>query len=321
MKASADIAQLESATEEHQHLRSMIEFNPLDYPIALAYPHRIANTSWMAHVPFAMFLVDVVRPNILVELGTLYGVSYCAFCQAIKALNIDCKCYGIDRWSGDSHVGDIGPEVLQDLMAYHDPRYGSFSRLIRSTFSDALVQFEDGCIDLLHIDGLHTYAAVKDDFEGWHRKLSRRGIVLFHDTNVRERDFGVWKYWCEVKHQYPHFEMIHGHGLGLLLVGAEPPPLLLNIANSSKQTQACIREYFYRLGSGVEAYQEVKVLERRVREQTDDILELLDRQRNWAIRIILAWLRYGPVGFVRQGLAKAVTLVVRRKRADAASVH
>ena len=317
MTASAGMAQLESTTHEHRRQRSMMEFNPLDYPIALAYPHRIAASTWMEHVPFAMFLVDVVRPNILVELGTFYGVSYCAFCQAVRALGIQCKCYGIDSWSGDLHVGEFGPGVLHDLMAYHDPLYGGFSRLVRSTFRDALNQFEDGSIDLLHIDGFHTYAAVKDDFESWRPKLSRKGIVLFHDTNVREREFGVWKYWNEVKQCYPHFEMVHGHGLGLLLAGSEPPQLLLDFANSSEQTLARIREYFYRLGSGVEAHRKVKTLERRVRDQTDDILELLDRQRNWAIRIILAWLRYGPVGFVRKGFAKVVTPIVSRKKANA----
>ena len=57
--------------------------NPLDYPICLHKARRTSPTSsWLGHIPFAMALVDAVRPRRLVELGTMTGESYCAFCQA-----------------------------------------------------------------------------------------------------------------------------------------------------------------------------------------------------------------------------------------------
>ena len=105
--------------------------NPLDHPICLASPKRLTSVrSWHEHIPFAMFLVDLLRPSVLVELGTHAGDSYCAFCQAVKELNLNTRCYAIDTWKGDAHSGFYDARVLEDLRAHHDPLYGSFSSLI-----------------------------------------------------------------------------------------------------------------------------------------------------------------------------------------------
>ena len=273
-------------------------------PVAWSYPLRLAPTAWITHVPFAMVLIDVLRPRTFVELGTYYGVSFCAFCQAVESKCIHTKCYGIDKWTGDSQMGAIEVDVLRDLREYVEPLYGNFARLIQSDFREALVHFEDGSIDLLHIDGFHTYDAVKKDFESWRPKLSSRGVVLLHDTNVRERDFGVWKYWNELKQQYRCFEFTHGHGLGVLLTGSECPDALRCLMDAPEATQSMVQKYFYRLGNGIESHQRAVLLEKTVLHQTNDIRTLLERQKHWTIRIILALLTYGPIEFALHGLAK-----------------
>ena len=231
----------------------MTLFNPIHHPICFSAPLRITPSAWTRHVPFAMYLVDLLRPKILVELGTHYGASYCAFCQAIKELGLETRCSAVDTWQGDAHSGLYGSDVLADLKLHHDPLYGDFSQLIQNTFDEALAHFEDGSIDLLHIDGLHTYAAVKHDFDSWLPKMSKKGVILLHDTYERRDDFGVWKLLEELKSHYPSFEFFHEHGLGVVAVGQCAPALLSELLEASEEDAPAIRAFFSKVGDGIAA--------------------------------------------------------------------
>src|SRR5687768_4507009 len=196
-------------------------------PIVFRQPDRVVNPgSWLEHVPFAFWVVDAVRPATLVELGTHSGNSYAAFAEAIKVLGLPTAAYAVDTWQGDAQAGLYDESVFVEWEAYHARHFSAFSRLIRSTFEEAAEHFADGSIDVLHIDGCHTHDAVSADFATWRPKVSQRGVVLFHDINVRERDFGAWRVWEELRGAFPSFEFLHGHGLGVLGVGATPPDAL-----------------------------------------------------------------------------------------------
>ncbi len=208
-----------------------------------------APSAWWLHVPFAHWIVAASRPNLLVELGTHAGVSYSAFCQAVELAGLPTRCHAVDAWHGDEHAGIYDESVFEEFSRYHDARFGNFSTLIRGTFDDALDRIEDGSIDLLHIDGLHTYEAVRHDYDSWLPKLSDRAVVLFHDINERMADFGVWRLWRTLSAQHPNFAFLHGHGLGVLAVGERAPaPVLALCALEETSRVGAIRNRFARLG-------------------------------------------------------------------------
>ncbi|TWH25488.1 Lipopolysaccharide biosynthesis protein [Aminobacter sp. J15] len=220
-------------------------------------PHRLVEPdSWAGHIPFAFWIAANFRPRRYVELGVHTGNSFCAVAQAVKHYGLPTDCFGIDHWFGDEQAGLYGEDVYADIKAWHDPRYGHFSRLLRMSFEDGRGAVDDGTVDLLHIDGLHTYEAVRTDFETWRSKVSDRGIVLFHDTNVFRADFGVWQYWKEIQAQFPTFEFFHSNGLGVAYVGSQPldalpePVAALFAGNAKDASLAEVRGYFARLGEG-----------------------------------------------------------------------
>lgn len=174
-------------------------------------------SAWMGHAPFAYWLVSALKPRTIVELGTHYGDSFFALCRAVRENKTDSKCFAVDSWEGDKHAGFFGQEVFEAVSAHNEANYKDFSILIRSTFSEAASSFEDGSIDLLHIDGLHTYDAVRQDVEAWMPKLAPDGVLLLHDTHEKREDFGVYKLWDELMGLYPnHLDFAHSHGLGVL---------------------------------------------------------------------------------------------------------
>ncbi len=218
----------------------------------LRVPRRLTNQdSWHGHIPFAFWCIEALAPRILVELGCHRGDSYCAFCQAVDETATDTRCYGVDTWKGDPHAGHYGEDVYEELRQYHDPRYGPFSTLVRSTFDEARSHFRDGSVDLLHIDGAHTYEDVRRDFTSWLPKISRTGVVLFHDIEVREGGFGVFRFWEEVRRDYPSFAFAHSHGLGVLAVGASPPEALRRLTSLDERDREEVRRLFGRLGAAV----------------------------------------------------------------------
>ncbi|MDP4917851.1 MAG: class I SAM-dependent methyltransferase [Haliea sp.] len=180
-------------------------------------PRRMVFSTWVDHLPFAYDLVTALRPKLVVELGVYNGLSFFTFCQAMVENDIDGVAYAIDCWDGDEHTEAYDDSVYQDVQQHAREHYRGITYLLRMYFNEALRHFEDDSIDLLHIDGLHTYEAVQEDFNNWYPKVRPGGIVLFHDVMAKLKDFGAWKFFEELEAGHDEiFKFNHGFGLGVL---------------------------------------------------------------------------------------------------------
>jgi predicted O-methyltransferase YrrM len=179
-------------------------------------PLHIVFSTWIDHLPFAYDLVAALRPRLLVELGTHKGLSYFTFCQAMKEHAIDGVCYAVDTFEGDDHTAKYDESVFKSVNAHNREHYHGFSYLLRMLFDDALTHFAAESVDIVHVDGLHTYEAVSEDFANWLPKVRPGGLMLFHDVQARIKDFGVWRFWDELRQRHETFTFNHGFGLGVL---------------------------------------------------------------------------------------------------------
>ncbi|MBW4025242.1 MAG: glycosyltransferase [Proteobacteria bacterium] len=211
------------------------------------------DSAWFGHLPFAFWLMQAVQPALLVELGTHDGISYTGFCRSALHDGLTTQCFAVGTWTGDGEIGNQADEIYDDLSAYHEQHFAGFSQLLRCRFDDALSRFEDGSIDLLHIDGLQSYDSAAHEFETWLPKLSDRAVVLFHNTAERRAGFGVWRLWREVAARWPAFEFGHGHGLGVLCVGCDAPEAVLALTALPAEATGRVRHRFAFLGARWEA--------------------------------------------------------------------
>ena len=181
-------------------------------------PACLPASAWTGHIPFLFALFRMLRPACFVELGVQSGASLIAAATAATTYGLPTRLIGIDSFHGDEHTGHYdGEATYRELTAYLAATFPAV-RLERGLFADLLPRHPPGSVDLLHIDGLHTYEAVREDFTSWFDRVSPAGVILLHDIAVHDRGFGVHLLWEDLKSRFTTLEFPHSHGLGVVLL-------------------------------------------------------------------------------------------------------
>jgi predicted O-methyltransferase YrrM len=117
--------------------------------------------------------IRAARPKTVVEIGTYKGTAAVVFHSAL-ARNGAGRVITIDN----NKAGTV-PEARERFA-----RYGAGHRitLLERSSNQAFVRWKRVPIELLYIDGAHSYVQACSDFALWSRFVSPDGLVVMHDT-------------------------------------------------------------------------------------------------------------------------------------------
>lgn len=180
-------------------------------------------SAWTGHGELAIKIVNTFNPNVIVDLGVDFGFS--TFSLAYSKIG---KVYGIDWFEGDIHTGHRNTyDIVLEQCEYLAKNFNLDNiEIIKEDFN-ILANKWTNKIDLLHIDGLHTYEAVKNDYDNWSKFTHEQSIILFHDVESFEQTVG--KFFCELG----GYKLIHtgSAGLGILTKSKSVYDILLNLVH------------------------------------------------------------------------------------------
>lgn len=120
--------------------------------------------------------VRTVRPHTIIEIGTHKGVSASVLAQALKANDYG-HLYGIDV----NHGGQLG----HARRRFHRLQINDRITVIKKDSRSAFEAWGRAAVDLLIIDGSHSFADACIDFGLWSRYVLPQGLIVMHDTVTR----------------------------------------------------------------------------------------------------------------------------------------
>jgi len=164
---------------------------------------------WQYPNQFSPYLIQLSKYEInsYLEIGCRWGGTFIITTEILKSVNKNVKSYACD----------INP--ISDILTEYK-EYSDFEYFHQSSFLLDKNNINHN-VDLILIDGDHSYEALKKDFDV--AKQFSPKYVVFHDI-LNDECLGVVKFWNEIKDNYKHYEYtkqydsVSGNFLGIGLI-------------------------------------------------------------------------------------------------------
>ncbi len=131
---------------------------------------------------FFACLVEAIRPETVLEIGTAFGVSGMYWLAGLEA-------------NGRGELVTFEPNgVWAELARKNLAAIGRRYRLVVGTFEEHLAAALPGSrgIDVAFVDGIHTAAAIEGQYELLVPRMRPGGLVLFDDTDFSPEMASSW---------------------------------------------------------------------------------------------------------------------------------
>jgi predicted O-methyltransferase YrrM len=160
----------------------------------------------------ALELAAALRPQRVLEIGTGWGGSLFSWAQVARP---DAHLVSVDLPGGPGG-GGYTREYAPRFKQFCFPAQRLTCVLSDSTDPAVVAHVKDafdGPLDVLFLDGAHSYDAVSKDFQNYSPIVRPGGIVVFHDiAHSNDEDatemLEVDRFWGEVKRGREHHEFV-----------------------------------------------------------------------------------------------------------------
>lgn len=174
---------------------------------ALSFINSIEST-WKGHQNFACWLVQFLKPKTIVDLGFDRGLSALSFAYRNKGdvfaidwfeeVNYATKCFALD--SAFRNISNaIRFNYVKNIHLFVGPFADIAKKWVRK-------------IDILHIDGAHSYSLAKKHFDHWKPFLTQNSVILIHDILAFPDETGQFFQDLEIEHK---ITFLNAQGLGV----------------------------------------------------------------------------------------------------------
>jgi predicted O-methyltransferase YrrM len=156
--------------------RSLFGRHWADRITRLDFRSGLGDSAWLLYG-----LCRSLKPAVAVEIGSARGKSACYVGMALKD-NREGHLYAIDPHT-QTNWNDVASIDTYEVMCKNVKSLGlaDVVTIVRRPSAQAIEIIKQP-IDLLFIDGDHSYEGVKSDWNTFSRHTSQFGLVVFHDT-------------------------------------------------------------------------------------------------------------------------------------------
>ena len=208
---ASDVTQRQGASEDLKDAAkptrsSSRSFRLFRYTPAIRCIQSIEST-WKGHELFGIWIVQKIKPKVTVDLGFDMGLSTFAFAHRNRG-----HTFGVD-WIGNANFSRkraAMESAFQNISAAIRLKYVKNIHLFIGPLNE-IAQKWDCKIDLLHIDGMHSYEEIKEQYEHWKLFLNEDAVILIHDVEGYPEETG--RFFRELS--LPKLKFTHNNGLGI----------------------------------------------------------------------------------------------------------
>lgn len=246
---------------DEQTTSQQMSYVPLSTPSVFWRPRHVTRSAMLMHVPYLFWLMEVVRPTTVLQIGLDDGLAYMTLCQAVERTGLKTSVLGVPNFD-DAQAEARLPEPFH---ARHEIEYSDFSSLTQQDLASISEGYPHG-LDMLVLNTYLDPLMVHGLAEHIVPLLTDKGVILIcHPQECRNDARAFYSHVSLANRKCVCGKRSPGRGeLDVVLYGQRQPERLLSLGDevADNSVRMVARQVFGRLGQGLVDALEVEEMQR-----------------------------------------------------------